>query len=227
MMFFVMMVMFAVVANAQYITKTCPMDGLIYMSDGSAMDYDQVNSYLISLGLPGAGHLHTGETLQENILRMQRNKNSEIIRRRGLDTPYSGYGMYGGVGMAMTMPIFGGNGKFISLGNEHWNFTHSESNFGGYKTSATGVKVGSFDFQIGSSGYQEPTATASTGCYTRGTASSASYETQKKADTKKASAAYSMKKNNVAASGNTRSTSYTSYNNVKEVNINDLMRCYK
>jgi hypothetical protein len=196
-----MVVVIAMVANAQVITDIVRENGStawVYMNNGQKVRYES---------LPRGVHYERGYTPEQCIQRSAANAYYDEMQHYQLPVN-AGYGMYGAVGVPVG--IYGGTGSSISIGNEHWGFSTSSSNYGGYKTSSTGVRIGSFHIGTSNAGYT----------------SSSSYETQKKADAKAATTRYSnMKSNNkVATSSNTRSTTY---NNVKEVNINDLMRCYK
>lgn len=138
-------------------------------------------------------------------------------------TSVANYGAYGVAGMPVGVYGLGESSGFSLKVGKH-SISTSSSKYGAYESGSLNVKVGDVQFGTYHSGVSKAAKQAAaqqlatTGCYTRG-ASSASYETQKKADAKAATARYSnMKKNNVVASGNTRSTA----SNKKVVQVNLL-----
>lgn len=181
MIFFVMMVMVAIVANAQVITD---MDvNYIYLSNGTKVRYTD---------LPDA-HYHLHASIQECIAETAYNKYAEEARHYrvpvGAGYGYYGAGMYG-------VPVYGGESSSFSIGNEHWGVSSSSVNYGGYKMSSTGVRIGGFHIGGSKSGYSRT--------------SSASYEAQKKADAKVAAKRYSQMKTagvtTSASNGNSNKT---------------------
>ena len=107
--------------------------------------------------------------------------------------------MYG----AGMYPYYGATGSSFSIGNGHWSVGTSTSNYGGYKRSSTGIKIGSFHIGTSSAKYEQPTV--ATPNYTRSAnTSSASYQAQKKADAQKATARYSAMRNAGVVKGSTK-----------------------
>lgn len=207
MMFVVMLVGMVICASAQYITKISPRDGVIYMSNGATVSYEAVAAQMAAQGLR-ADQLRPGETLQYGAARMATENYTREVERRGMNTPANIYGgMYGGM-YGGVMPVLGTSGSSFSIGNEHWGFSTSSSNWGGYKTSSTGLRIGSF--QVGGS--------------TSGYVGDSSYTARKKADAKTAAARYSAtRSNNNKVSGNSSSTRTTTTNTSKSTNEVDDM----
>ena len=179
-MFFAVMVMFAVVANAQVITD---MDvNFIYLSNGTKVRYSD---------LPDA-HYHAYATIDQCIAETAYNKYAEEAKHYRLPVG-AGYG----AGYYGAYPVYGGESSSFSIGNEHWGVSSSSSNYGGYKTSGTGIRIGSFHIGTSKSGYTQPS-------YNNGTSyEAAPTASQKKADAKAAAQRYSQMK----ATGVTRSSS--------------------
>lgn len=194
----VTMLICVVCASAQYITNVSPRDGVIYMSDGSVVSYEAVATQMAAQGLR-ADLLSPGETIQFGAMRQQAENYTREMERRGYNTPANIYGgVYGGIGVyGGVMPVFGTSGKSFSIGNEHWGFSTSSSNWGGYKTSSTGLRIGSFQIGGSTSGFVG--------------LDSPSYNNQKKTAAKKAAARYSATRNS-KVSGNSRSTRTTTTN---------------
>ena len=208
------MVMMAMVlgANAQRIASMDMVSGqhMLFLENGVAVN---------TRDLPGGVQYHVGMTIEQCIMRSQQEAYAANARRYQMPIG-AGYGagmMYGGY------PMYGATGTTFSVGNEHWGFSTSSSNYGGYKTSSTGLRVGSFQIATSSAGYSQPTAS------TRGT-TTVSPE-QKKADVKAATARYSnMRSSGVVNSGSvqkTTTTSTTSSNNttvVREISLRSLLK---
>ena len=186
MFFAIVMLVVAMTANAQRIASMCMENGhsVIYLENGMKLD---------ARAIPNAHRLHVGETIEYGQARIA----SDDYYREAIkyQVPVN-TGMYGMYGVAVPVGIYGGTGSSISIGNEHWGFSTSSSNYGGYKTSSTGIRIGGFHIGTSKAGFTKPTAERSN----------------------------SNTKNSVATSASTRSTTYS---NVKEVNINDLMRYCK
>lgn len=192
------MVVMAMVSNAQIITD---MD----MESGEPILYLSSGQKVMRSTLPRANY-HVGATIEQCISETAYRKYAEEARHYQM--PAGGYGagiMYGGYPV-----VYGGSGTSFSIGNEHWGFSSSSSNYGGYKASSTGVRIGSFHVGTSSAGYSQPTT--STPSYTR-SASSASYEAQKKADAKAAASRYSNMRNvNGSGNGSVNKTTRTASN---------------
>lgn len=204
------MLISVVCASAQYITNVSPRDGVIYMSDGSVVSYEAVATQMAAQGLR-ADLLRSGETLQFGAARMAAENYKREVERRGYNTPANIYGNVYGVGVyGGVMPVFGTNGKSFSIGNNHWGFSTSSSNWGGYKTSSTGLRIGSFQIGGSTSGFVG--------------LDSPSYKNQKKADAKAAAKRYNTTRSNSKVSGNSRSTrtTTTSSTTVKSDTIDDV-----
>lgn len=185
MMFFVMMVMVAIVANAQVITD---MDvNYIYLSNGTKVRYTD---------LPEA-HYHAYATIEQCIAETAYNKYAEEAKHYRLPV---GAGMYG-AGYYGAYPVYGGESSSFSIGNEHWGVSSSSANYGGYKMSNSGIRIGGFHIGTSKSGYSRT--------------SSASYEAQKKVDAKVAAKRYSQKK----AAGVTTASSSNGNGNGKTLHI--------
>lgn len=183
-----MMLVVVMMAAAQRIASQDYVDGTAYLflEDGRR---------IAARDLPAANY-RSGYTIEQCIAERQYELASKEARRYRVDPSYDVYGygagMYGGY-----MP-YGSEGSSFSIGNSHWGVSTSSSNYGGYKRSSTGIRVGSF--HIGTSGakYEQPTYA------TRGTStSSASYQAQKKADAKRATARYSQMRSAGVVNGST------------------------
>lgn len=169
-----MLVVMVMVASAQVITYIEP--DAIYLSNGTKVYTSQ---------LPPA-HFRLHATIEQCIAETQYNSYQKEARKYQL-TPGAVYGggmygmgmigMYGGVGLGTT-------GSTFSIGNGHWSVGTSSTNYGGYKTKSTGIKIGSFHIGTSSAKYVNQYNTRSD--------SSASYQIQKKADAKKAAQRYSQ-----------------------------------
>lgn len=193
MMFFVVMLVCAVVANAQRIAD-------MGMENGQRVIYLENGQKIFSSSIPNSNRFRRGETIQQGLARTQYEDYAAEAAKYCLTSNTYGYGaamypaVYGGM-----YPVYGGSGSSFSIGNEHWGFSTSSSEFGGYKTSSTGVRIGGFHIGGSKSGYTRQ--------------SSASYEAQKKVDSKAAAQRYSqMKAAGVTASssnGNTNSANTT------------------
>lgn len=171
-----------VVANAQRIASQDYIDGTayIFLEDGRR---------IAARDLPSANY-RNGMTIEQCIAERQYELASKEARRYRVDPSYDVYGMYGGV-YGGYIPYYGAEGSSFSIGNGHWSVGTSTSNYGGYKRSSTGIKIGSFHIGTSSAKYEQPTV--ATPNYTRSAnTSSASYQTQKKADAKKAAQRYSQ-----------------------------------
>lgn len=198
----VTMLICVVMLKAQYITNVSPRDGLIYLSNGTAISYETVAAQMAAQGLR-ADLLSPGETLQFGAMRLQAENYRREIERRGLNNPVNLYGVGIGVGV---MPVFGTNGKSFSIGNNHWGFSTSSSNWGGYKTSSTGLRIGSFQIGGSTSGFVG--------------LDSPSYTNQKN-NAKKAAAKRYYNNNSTGNSRSTRTTT-TSSTTVKSDTIDDV-----
>jgi len=212
-----MLIGMVICASAQYITNVSPRDGVIYLSNGTTVSYETVAAQMAAQGLR-ADQLRPGETLQFGAMRQQAENYKKEVERRGLNNPVDIYGgVYGvgvgvGVGMVPMIPMIGTNGKSFSIGNEHWGFSTSSSNWGGYKTSSTGLRIGSF--QVG----------GSTSGFVGFDNNSPSYTNQKKANAKAAAVRYIAPRSNSKVSGNSLSTrtTTTSSTTVKSDTIDDV-----
>ena len=189
-----MMLVVVMMAAAQRIASQDYVDGTAYLflEDGRR---------IAARDLPAANY-RSGYTIEQCIAERQYELASKEARRYRVDPSYDVYGygagMYGGY-----MP-YGSEGSSFSIGNSHWGVSTSSSNYGGYKRSSTGIRVGSF--HIGTSGakYEQPTYA------TRGTStSSASYQAQKKADAKRATRYSQMRSAGVVNGSTTTNTSST------------------
>jgi hypothetical protein len=209
-MFVTMLIsMVVMMCNAQYITKISERDGVIYLSNGATVSYETVAAQMAAQGLR-ADQLRPGETLQFGAMRQNAENYTKEIERRGYNTPANIYGSVYGVGVyGGVMPVFGTNGKSFSIGNQHWGFSTSTSNWGGYKTSSTGLRIGSFQVGGSTSGFVG--------------LDSPSYTNQKN-NAKKAAARYNTTRSNSKVSGNSRSTRTTTTSNtaVKSDTIDDV-----
>ena len=204
------MLISVVCASAQYITKISERDGVIYLSNGATVSYEAVAAQMAAQGIR-ADQLRPGETLQFGAIRQQAENYKREVERRGYNTPANIYGNVYGVGVGVGMvPVFGTNGKSFSIGNNHWGFSTSTSNWGGYKTSSTGLRIGSFQIGGSTSGFVG--------------LDSPSYNNQKKADAKAAAKRYNTTRSNSKVSGNSRSTrtTTTSSTAVKSDTIDDV-----
>lgn len=189
MFIFVMLVMVAMSANAQRIAEQRYENGVAvaYLENGQRVNMSD---------LPAARY-RNGETIQQGIARTQYEDASAYAARFRVNNSY-GYGMYG----AGMYPVYGGSGSTFSIGNEHWGFSTGSSEFGGYKTSGTGIRIGSFHIGTSKSGYTQPS-------YNNGTSyEAAPTASQKKAAAKAAAKRYSqMRAAGVTSNGNTNSNS--------------------
>lgn len=182
MMILLVMLTVVVVANAQRIASQDYIDGTayIFLEDGRR---------IAARDLPSANY-RSGYTIEQCIAERQYERQAAEARRYRVDPSYDvyGIGMYGGV-YGGYVP-YGAEGSSFSIGNSHWGVSTSSSNYGGYKRSSTGINIGGFHIGTSSAKYEQPTYA------TRGTStSSASYQAQKKADAKKATARYSAMRN--------------------------------
>lgn len=197
MMFFVVMLVCAVVANAQRIAD-------MGMENGQRVIYLENGQKIFSSSIPNSNRFRRGETIQQGLARTQYEDYSAEAAKYCLTSNTYGYGygaamypaVYGGM-----YPVYGGESSSFSIGNEHWGVSSSSSNYGGYKTSSTGVRIGGFHIGGSKSGYTHQ--------------SSASYETQKKVDSKAAAQRYSQMK----AAGVTTASSSNGNGNGKTLHI--------
>lgn len=180
MMFFVVMLVCAVVANAQRIAD-------MGMENGQRVIYLENGQKIFSSSIPNSNRFRRGETIQQGLARTQYEDYAAEASKYCLTSNTYGYGaamypaVYGGM-----YPVYGGSGSTFSIGNEHWGFSTGSSEFGGYKSSGTSLRIGSFQIGSTKSGYTQPS-------YNNGT----SYEavptaSQKKADAKVAAKRYSQ-----------------------------------
>ncbi|MBR1600349.1 MAG: hypothetical protein IJ677_02090 [Alphaproteobacteria bacterium] len=160
--------------------------------NGQAVLYLENGQRILAGSLPRANY-RAGETIESSIVRTAYERAVAEAAKYRVDVPCGYYGgYYGGY-----IP-YGGSGHTFSIGNSHWGISSSSSNYGGYKTKSTGIRIGSFHIGTSSAGYSRAD-------------SSASYEAQKKADAQKATARYSaMRANGVVKNGST--TTNTSSN---------------
>ena len=192
MFIFVMLVMVVMNASAQRIAEQRYENGVAvaYLENGQRVNMSD---------LPAARY-RNGETIQQGIARTQYEDASAYAARFRVTTNNYGYGMYGGY-----YPVYGGSGSSFSIGNEHWGFSTGSSEFGGYKTSRTGVRIGGFHIGTSNSGYTRSSSTAS-------------YEAQKKADAKVAAKRYSQMKTagvtTSASNGNSKTLHISNGGNV-------------
>lgn len=194
-MMFVFFMVMAINASAQeIISMGC---GEIVLQGGIVIDASRI---------PNAHMLRLGEDLNSGIQRV----NMLVAQRRRMEAMKAAYtdmytmaanaAAYGGACYGVAPVAVGGyESSGFSIGNEHWGFSTNSTKCGAYESGSTNVRIGGF--QIGT--------------YNSGISKAA-----KKADAKQAAQRYSnsMKKNNVAASGNTRSTA----SNKKVVQVNLL-----
>jgi hypothetical protein len=188
MMMLLVMLTVVVVANAQRIASQDYIDGTayIFLEDGRR---------IAARDLPSANY-RSGYTIEQCIAERQYERQAAEARRYRVDPSYDVYGMYGGV-YGGYIPYYGAEGSSFSIGNSHWGVSTSSSNYGGYKRSSTGINIGGFHIGTSSAKYEQPTY--------RGTStSSASYQAQKKADAKKATARYSQMRANGVVNGSTK-----------------------
>ena len=213
MFFVVLFVMSAVAVNAQEIISIGA--GQIRLANGVVIDGTKIeNPHLLRVGEDiNAGLARIAQ--QTAMRRRQEAMNAAYTDMyAAMSGAYYGGGYYGGAyyggAVAPVAPVYGGGSSSFSIGNDHWGFSTSSSNYGGYKSSSTGVRIGSFHIGTSNSGYSQPTM--ATPSYTR---SSASYEAQKKSDAKAAAKRYSaMKKNNDAGRNAASSSKYVTEANV-------------
>lgn len=194
----VMLVVMVMVASAQIITDMEP--GVLYLSNGTKV---------YTSTLPAA-HYRLNATIEQCIAETQYEAYAREARHYQVspNAVYGGgmygigvAGIYGGVG-------FGATGSSFSIGNGHWSVGTSSTNYGGYKTKTTGIKIGSFHIGTSSAKYEQPAV--STPSYTRSVdSSSVSYEAQKKADAKKATTRYSQTRRSNVNNGQTTTKKVT------------------
>jgi len=187
MFFAIVMVMVAMVANAQRIAEQRYENGVAvaYLENGQRVNMSD---------LPAARY-RNGETIQQGIARTQYEDASAYAARFRVNNSY-GYGMYGGY-----YPVYGGSGSSFSIGNEHWGFSTGSSEFGGYKSSGTSLRIGSFQIGSTKSGYTQPS-------YNNGTSyEAAPTASQKKAAAKAAAKRYSQNRANATATDSNVTTS--------------------
>ncbi|MBQ8482271.1 MAG: hypothetical protein IJ532_07035 [Alphaproteobacteria bacterium] len=190
------MLVVVMMANAQIITDMAP--GILYLSNGTKVYTSQ---------LPMAQY-RLNATIQQCIAETQAEAYAREARHYQVspNAVYSGGvygGMYGGVG-------FGATGSSFSIGNSHWGIESSSSNWGGYQTKSSGIRIGSFHIGSSSAEYVQPTV--ATPSYTRSAdTSSTSYQARKKADAAAATQRYSsMRSKGVVGNGTTTTTNTTS-----------------
>ena len=180
-----------VVANAQRIASQDYIDGTAYIFLENGMR-------IAARDLPSANY-RNGMTIEQCIAERQYERQAAEARRYRVDPSYDvygyGVGMYGGVYGG----YYGAEGSSFSIGNSHWGVSTSSSNYGGYKRSSTGIRIGSFHIGSSSAKYERPTTVATP-----------SYTAQKKADAKKAAQRYSqMRAGVVKGSAKTNTSSNT------------------
>lgn len=140
---FCMLIGMSTMVEAQVITRIKQVTGSetwVYLSDGRKVLYDT---------LPQGVFYSEGKTIEECIALAAYKKYADEASCYQLPV---GAGMAGIYGM---YPILGGNGTSFSIGNEHWGFSTSSSNYGGYKTSSTGIRIGGFHIGTSSAGYSK------------------------------------------------------------------------
>lgn len=195
MFIFVMLVMVAMSANAQRIAEQRYENGVAvaYLENGQRVNMSD---------LPAARY-RNGETIQQGIARTQYEDASAYAARFRVTTNNYGYGMYGGY-----YPVYGGSGSSFSIGNEHWGFSTGSSEFGGYKSSGTSLRIGSFQIGSTKSGYTQPS-------YNNGTSyEAAPTASQKKAAAKAAAKRYSQNRANATATDSNVTTTTSDGTNV-------------
>lgn len=180
-----------VVANAQRIASQDYIDGTAYIFLENGMR-------IAARDLPSANY-RTGYTIEQCIAERQYERQAAEARRYRVDPSYDVYGY--GVGMygAGMYPYYGAEGSSFSIGNSHWGVSTSSSNYGGYKRSSTGIRIGSFHIGSSSAKYERPTTVATP-----------SYTAQKKADAKKATARYSQMRSAGVVNGSTKTNTSNS-----------------
>lgn len=180
-------------ANAQVITD---MDAnYVYLEGGVKIPY---------ASLPPASY-HINGTIEgcinETAYRAYA-KEARHYTRSGAGAYYGG-GVYGGV-----MPVvFGGNSSSFSVHTKNVGFDTYSTEFGGYKSSGTGLRVGDVNIRMSNSGYRNRTSTA-TPSYTR-------------------SATTSNVKNNAVSNASVRNTTATTTGKpikaTKEIRVSSLI----
>ncbi len=172
-----MLVVVMMAANAQRIASQDYIDGTayIFLEDGRR---------IAARDLPSANY-RSGYTIEQCIAERQYELASKEARRYRVDPSCDVYGY--GVGMygAGMYPYYGAEGSSFSIGNSHWGVSTSSSNYGGYKRSSTGIRIGSFHIGSSSAKYERPT-------------------TQKKADAAAATKRYSQMRANGVIKGSTK-----------------------
>jgi hypothetical protein len=147
-----MLVVMVMVASAQVITYIEP--GVLYLSNGTKVYTSQ---------LPPA-HFRLHATIEQCIAETQAEAYANEARKYQVhpNAVYGGgmygmgmVGMYGGVG-------FGATGSSFQIGNGHWSFGTSTSNYGGYTQKFKGLKIGSFKIGTTSASYEQPNYTTTT-----------------------------------------------------------------
>ena len=144
-----MLVVVVFVASAQVITYIEP--GVLYLSNGTKVYTSQ---------LPPA-HFRLHATIEQCIAETQAEAYANEARKYQVhpNAVYGGgmygmgmgmIGMYGGVG-------YGATGSSFQIGNGHWSFGTSTSNYGGYTQKFKGLKIGSFKIGTTSASYEQPT----------------------------------------------------------------------
>lgn len=196
----VMLIVVALAGNAQRIASQDYIDGTAYLFLENGMR-------IAARDLPSANY-RNGMTIEQCIAERQYERQAAEARRYRVDPSYDVYG-YGAYGVYGGVPYYGATGSSFSIGNGHWGVSTSSSNYGGYKRSSTGIKIGSFHIGTSSAKYEQPTV--ATPNYTRSAnTSSASYQTQKKADAKKAAQRYSQMRAGVVNGSTKTNTSSNS-----------------
>ena len=196
MLFMVFMVV-AMVANAQEIVSMgC---GEIMLQGGVVLDASRIpNSHL----LRGGEDINYGIQRAAMLVAQRRRMEAAKAAYSDMYATMAAGAAYGGACYGGVAPVAVGGGyesSGFSIGNSHWGVSTSSSKCGAYESGSTNIRVGGFHI----------------GTYNSGVSRAA-----KKAAAQQATARYSMKKNNVAASGNTRSAS-SNKKVVREVNLLD------
>lgn len=180
-----MLVVVMMAANAQRIASQDYIDGTAYLflEDGRR---------IAARDLPSANY-RSGMTIEQCIAERQYERQAAEARRYRVDPSCDVYGMYGAGMYGGYIPYYGAEGSTFSIGNSHWGVSTSSSNYGGYKRSSTGIRIGSFHIGSSSAKYERPTTVATP-----------SYTAQKKADAAAATKRYSQMRANGVVKGSTK-----------------------
>lgn len=216
MMLFTVMVVMAMVANAQRVVNI--YQGWAYLDNHQKVQI---------CNLPCAGNwVRIGYTIEESYAMAVQEAAMREEMMYMSSPEVAAAGMYGaGMTGMYGMPIYGGSGSSFSIGNEHWGISTSSSQYGNYKRSATGLRIGSFNVGMSNAGYTQPTTatspyTTATSGLTRGTAA---YENQKHADARAAASTRSIRIGNngtVRMDNGTTSTTATRTSAAPTTNTN-------